>query len=294
MPRKSTSPKAEMTFFEHLDALRPHLFRGAVAFLIFFIAAFALKGFVIDMVLMGPSKPDFPTNKLLGWLAGLSGVDGLQPNAQQIKMINTTLGGQFNLHMRISFVTGLVLAIPYMLWEIWQFVKPALTARERRGTNMLVSYVSLCFFTGLMFGYFLIAPLSVNFLANYVASSDIDNMIDVNSYLSTVLNVSMATAAVFQLPLLVYFLTRIGLLTPAFMRKYRRHSIVVLTIFAAVITPPDIVSCLLVLAPLYGLYELGIYISARTRRRMERRREQEEAEFNAYPVVATGSGSESD
>lgn len=286
MPKgEKKSSELEMTFFEHLDALRPHLVRGVLVMLVLVIVAFACKGFIIDTVLMGPKSPDFPMNKLLAKISETTGVETLATEGSDFSMINTTMFGQFQLHITISVVTALVLSIPYLLWEIWQFVKPALTRRERKGTRMFVFYVSLCFFIGLSFGYFLIAPLTVNFLTNYVASADIVNMIDVGSYLSTVINASLISALMFQLPLLVYFLTRIGILSPAFLRKYRRHAIMILALFAALITPPDLMSLVLVLVPVYALYEFSVNLSARTRRKMDEREAAEEAEFHSRPTA---------
>ena len=190
-------------------------------------------------------------------------------------MINTALGGQFNLHMQVSMVTGVVLAVPYLLWELWRFVAPALTDYERYKSRMFVFYVSLCFFTGLLFGYFLIVPLSINFLAGYQASPDIANMIDVKSYLSTVLTVSVACAIVFQLPLLIYFLARMGIVTAAFLRKNRRYAIVLLAIgirrhYASQRVQPVSGRRRL----LYSLYEVSILLAAR----VERAKAREEAE----------------
>ncbi len=281
-PEKSSAN--EMTFFEHIEALRPHLVRSALALFVIMIAAFLSKRFVIDTVLMGPQSPDFPTNDFLcrvsHWLLGN---DSLCINKISLNMVNTALGGQFNLHMQISMVTGVVLAVPYLLWEIWRFVAPALTDYERHKSRMFVFAVSLCFFTGLLFGYFLIVPLSINFLSNYQASPDITNLIDIKSYLTTVLSVSVACAAVFQLPLLIYFLARMGIVTSAFLRKYRRHAIVLLTVVSAVITPPDLFSLVLVVLPLYMLYELSIVLAAR----VERAKAREEALSDAG---ASGEG----
>lgn len=223
--------------------MRPHLLRGGLALFVIMIAAFLSKRFIIDVLLMGPQSPDFPTNRILCHISHrLLGDATLCINSIKLNMINTALGGQFNLHMQVSMVTGVVLAVPYLLWELWRFVAPALTDYERYKSRMFVFYVSLCFFTGLLFGYFLIVPLSINFLAGYQASPDIANMIDVKSYLSTVLTVSVACAIVFQLPLLIYFLARMGIVTAAFLRKNRRYAIVLLAIVSAVITPPDVFS----------------------------------------------------
>ena len=286
MKREDTEP-SEMTFFEHIDALRPHLVRGAMAIVIVGVIAFFCKHLIIDTVLFGPKSPEFPTNRMLVWVgaewaqvaAWLNSTLGTSLNidsgsfsigADRFSVINTSLAGQFNLHMKISLVTGIALATPYVLWEFWRFVRPALTPQEIAGTNWFVFCVSLCFFSGLLFGYFIMVPLSVNFFANYQASAEIVNMIDIGDYLSTVIVVSMACAFMFELPLLIYFLTRMGIVSAGFLRRYRRHAFVVLLVIAAIITPPDIFSLVLVILPLYGLYELSIKLAARIERKQSR------------------------
>ncbi len=288
--QKKESSGSEMTFFEHLEDLRPHLVRAVLAFVVIAIVAFVFKGFIIDNLLFGPQKPDFPTNRWLcnmgyaladavSWCGGLFGAEWtMDPttlciNQTDFTVINNRLVGQFNLHLKVAMATGVVLGIPYMLWEIWQFVKPALTSGERKGTRMFVLYVSLGFFAGLLFGYYLIVPLSIHFFVNYSASENITNLIDVGSYSSQVVSIPLVSGLIFQLPLLVYFLTRIGLITPAFLRKYRRHAIIVLAVLAAIITPPDPFSLVLVMLPLYALYEFSIFLSVRT----ERKYQEEEA-----------------
>lgn len=293
MKREDTEP-SEMTFFEHIDALRPHLVRGAMAIVIVGVIAFFCKHLIIDTVLFGPKSPEFPTNRMLVWVGGewaqvaawLNSTLGTSLNidpgsfsigADRFSVINTSLAGQFNLHMKISLVTGIALATPYVLWEFWRFVRPALTPQEIAGTNWFVFCVSLCFFSGLLFGYFIMVPLSVNFFANYQASAEIVNMIDIGDYLSTVIVVSMACAFMFELPLLIYFLTRMGLVSAGFLRRYRRHAFVVLLVIAAIITPPDIFSLVLVILPLYGLYELSIKLAARIERKQSRENRPETA-----------------
>ncbi len=280
--KNKESSDSEMTFFEHLEDLRPHLMRAFGALFAIAVAAFVFKGFIIDTLLFAPQTPEFPTNRWLcsmgytindfvGWLGGLFNAEwSIDPtvlciNSEKVaEIVNNKLTGQFNLHIKVAMATGLALGIPYLLWEIWQFVKPALTATERKGTRLFVLWVSLCFFTGALFGYFVITPLSLHFFLNYNASESITNLIDISSYFSQVIGIPLGTGLIFQLPLLVYFLTRIGLVSPEFLRKYRRHAIVVLALLAAIITPPDIFSMILVMMPLYGLYELSIFLSART------------------------------
>ena len=281
--KREKSSDNEMTFFEHIEALRPHLVRGVMALIVVMIAAFIGKKFIIDTILMGPQSPDFPTNR---WLCDFSyavfGDNRVCINQMKFNMVNTALAGQFNLHMQVALATAIAVAVPYLLWEIWRFVVPALTEHERRKSRMFVLYVSLCFFAGLCFGYFLIAPLSVSFFAGYQASPEITNMIDVRSYLSTVLSVSIACAVGFQLPLRVYFLARLGLITASFRRRYRRHALILLCIISAIITPPDIFSLLLVVIPLYGLYECSILLAGR----VERQKAREEAAENVAGPAA--------
>jgi sec-independent protein translocase protein TatC len=249
------------------------------------IVAFIFKGIIIDGLLFGPQSPDFPTNRWLcgmgyrlndfmGWLGGLFGAEwSMDPtvlcinSGEPLQILNTKIVGQFSLHMKVAMATGFAIGIPYLLWEIWQFVKPALLPGERRGMRLFVLWVSLCFFTGALFGYYIITPLSLHFFRNYTASDTITNMIDPNSFFSQVIGIPLGTGLIFQLPLLVYFLTRVGIVTPAFLRKYRRHAVVLLAIVAAFITPPDLFSMILVMLPLYGLYEFSIFLSARTQRK---------------------------
>lgn len=266
MARHPENRADEMTVGEHFDALRPHLLRAAGAILSLVVVAFCCKDFLVDGVLFGPLRPDFPTNRLLAWLGQLSPAENPAVQPASLQLINTTVAGQFNLHLTVSFAAACAVGFPYLLWELWRFVRPALTANERHACRRFVGYVSAGFFVGLAFGYFLIAPLSIAFLTRYEVSGMVANLIDVHSYLATVLNVSLACAIVFQLPLLVWFLTRMGLLSAEWLRRYRRHAFVVLALLAAIITPPDAFSMILVLLPLYGLYEASIRIAARTAR----------------------------
>lgn len=273
--------RTEMTFFEHLDALRPHLVRGASAFLAIAIAAFCFKSLIIDHFLFGPAQPDFPTNRLLAWFGRLVGDDSFEAGYTNFNLINTKLAGQFSLTMTVSMVTGLILTIPYLLWELWRFIRPGLTWYERRNTNLFVFYVSLCFFVGVGFGYFVVAPLAINFFASWTASSTIVNMVDIGSFLRSVLSTSLACGLIFQLPVLMYFLARMGIVTAAFLRRYRKHAIVILAIVSAAITPPDLMSMFLVILPLIGLYELSIRIAGR----VERRKAREDAAIYGEPSV---------
>ena len=269
-----------MDFWDHLAALRPHLVRSAAVVAVLGTAAFFSKELLIDKVLFGPRSADFPTNRLLlafgewlqalcAWLDARTGwtltFDPAVFDVSRLdfRLINTSLAGQFNLHMKISLLAAVALAVPYVLWEFWRFVKPALTPREIAAARRFVWWVSLLFFGGLLFGYFVIPPLSIGFFVNYRASAAIVNMIDVGQYLSTVVAASLTSALVFQLPLLVRFLARVGLVTAEWLRHFRRHAFVGLLVVAAIVTPPDIFSLVLVVVPLYWLYEWSIRIAAR-------------------------------
>lgn len=270
----------ELDFWGHVAALRPHLVRSVLAVVLAGVAAFFCKEWIIDRVLFGPRSAGFPTNRLLAvfgealqslcagftaWTGLPLGFDAAAFDATNLdfRFVNTSLAGQFNLHMKISLLAGLAVAMPYVLWEFWRFVRPALTPRETAATQRFVLWVSLLFFGGLLFGYFIIAPLSVAFFINYEASPSIVNMIEAGQYLSMVAGVSLGSALLFQLPLLVHFLARMGLVTADLLRRYRRHAFVGLLVVAAVITPPDLFSLLLVVVPLCWLYELSIRIVAR-------------------------------
>lgn len=261
----TTKTPSEMSFGDHLEALRPHLVRSVVALFGLFIAAFCLKELLVEGILFGPTRADFPTNRLLHWIGELLNQEALFV-PQEVVLINTAMAGQLNLHLQISLWCAFVLAFPYLLWELWCFVRPALTVHEQRSCRHFVGWVSLGFFSGVAFGYLIMAPLTIHFLAGYTISAEIGNLIDIRSYLSTVIDLSLACAILFQLPLLIYFLTRMGLIGSAFLIRYRRHALVILALLAAVITPPDAFSMLLVLFPLLLLYEGSIRLSRRVER----------------------------
>ena len=210
---------------------------------------------------MGPKSPDFITNSLMYQLAESTDSEVLKINQKPITLINTTMAGQFNMHLMMAFYVALIVAIPYLLFELWLFVRPALTRSERRSSTRFILYIIMCMAIGICFGYFVLSPLSVNFLTGYIVSSDITNMIDVGSYISLVANLVLVCALVFELPVAVHFLSMTGLISAQLMKKYRRHAVVLLAVGAAIITPPDIMSMILVIIPLYLLYELSIKIA---------------------------------
>ena len=249
-----------MTFFEHLDALRPGLLRAVAVMLVTMVAAFMLKEPIMAAV-MGPQSPDFISNRAMFNLAEYMNSEVLKINQSPVTLINTTMAGQFNMHMMMAFYVALIVAIPYLLFELWLFVLPALSRKERRYSILFILYIVVCMALGIAFGYYILSPLSVNFLTGYRVSDNITNMIDVGSYISLVANLVLVCAIIFELPVAVHFLSKTGLLTASFMKRYRRHAIVVLAIGAAIITPPDIMSMILVIIPLYLLYEMSIWIA---------------------------------
>jgi sec-independent protein translocase protein TatC len=266
---------SEMSFLEHLEELRWHLIRSVVAVLIFSGAAFIFKQMVFDNIIMAPSKPDFLSTAwlcnfgakinalLVQWGIGNENPDVLCLNTNPLKLQSITMAGQFLAHIKISLITGFVMAFPYIALEFWRFITPALHSGEKKYARGAVFSISLLFLMGVSFGYFIICPLSVNFLANYQVSELAENNIKLMSYVSTVTAVSFAAGVMFELPAIIYFLSKVGLVTPEFLRKYRKHSIVIILLLSAVITPPDIFSQVLVCFPLIFLYEISIGISKR-------------------------------
>lgn len=257
LPNRELPEEGEMSFLEHLEVLRWHLVRSVASIFVVAIVAFIAKGFIFDTILLGPRDGDFWTYRMLCKYLNLLCFDEMP-----FDLINISMSGQFTTHIVVSLIAGLVVAFPYIVFEIWRFVKPGLYSSERKYANGMVFYVSVLFMLGVLFGYYFIAPLSVNFLGTYQVSETIRNQIDLNSYFTTIATLVLASGVVFELPVLIYFLTKIGVVTPDSLRQYRRHAVVGILILAAVITPPDISSQVLVFFPLMLLYEVSIWVSA--------------------------------
>ena len=228
----------EMSFLGHLEELRWHLVRSVSAITIIAIVLFFYKDFLFDDVLLAPKNPHFLTYRLLCYLSHrLNLGDSLCIQTMPFNLISIELSAQFTTHMWVAFIGGLIVASPYVLWETWLFIKPALYEKERRYARGIVFYTSGLFLTGVLFGYYVITPMSVNFLGSYQVSEEVKNTITLDSFISTVTTLSLLTGLVFELPIVIYFLTKIGIMSPKFMRTYRRHAIVVILIISAVITP---------------------------------------------------------
>lgn len=283
MTKKKTESDSEMSFLDHLEALRWHLVRASAAIMVGAVLAFVFSDFLFDEIIFGPKKADFITYRAFCKLSQYLGLgDSLCMTDMPFKIVNNEMGGQFSMHMWTSFVVGIIIAFPYIVYEVWRFVQPALYENERKHATGGIFYTSFLFLLGVSFGYFIIAPLSVNFLANYTVSDEIENYINISSYISTVTMVTLASGILFELPIFIFFLSKIGLVTPAFLKKYRKHALVLNLVASAIITPPDVVSQIIVALPIAFLYEVGIVISAR----VEKQKELEEKGRGNLPSVS--------
>ncbi len=269
---KGKNLEAEMSFFEHLETLRWHLIRSCIAIVVFLIAAFSFYDFIFDDIVMGPKSPDFWTYKALCRIGEWLNIEGMCVTEVPGTIINTQMAGQFLMQINSSLLIALMLGFPYLLYELWLFIKPALSDVERKSSSGFVFFATLLFVLGVSFGYFIVTPLAMNFLANYSISDSIANTITIQSYLSFVATLSLGCGIVFEMPILVFILSKIGILTPQFMRSSRRYSTVIILIISAIITPtPDMFTMLTVSFPMFLLYELSIVLSARVQKKREAR-----------------------
>lgn len=262
---KGKTMEAEMSFFDHIDVLRKHLLRSLLAVVIFTGAAFWWYDILFNTIIMGPDKPDFWTYRMMCKLAARFPSLGADFCITHIngKIINTEMAGQFTLQINSCVMAGVVLGIPYLLFELWLFIKPALHEKERKSASGFVFFASVLFFIGILFGYFIVCPLSVNFLTGFSVSPIIENTFTIDSYLSSVSTLTIGTGIIFELPVIIYILSLFGIMTPTFMRKSRRYAIVIILVIAAIVTPtPDMITMMVVAFPLYLLFELSIFVSA--------------------------------
>lgn len=268
------SEEKEMSFLDHLEELRWHLIRAFVSIVVFTIVAFLSAKWVFENIIFAPARPDFPTFKFLCKLGDFLNYEGLCITDIPFQVQSRNMTGQFTMHIMASFILGFIIAFPYVAWELWSFIKPGLQIKERKYSRGAVASISFLFFLGVSFGYFIIAPWMVYFLANYSISDMVVNEFDITSYVSTVVMLVFGAGLLFQLPVVVYFLTKIGIVSPKFLREYRKHSIIIILILAAILTPPDPLSQALISIPLYMLFEISILISAW----VAKRQAKEEAE----------------
>ncbi len=256
------SEEKEMSFLEHLEELRWHLIRSVIAILIGATVAFIFPDILFDKIVFAPAEQDFVTYQWLCSLAQLLEIPSLCIGQLPFTdFVSLQMGSQFTWHIWGSLIAGFIIAFPYVAWEIWRFIKPALHASEQKKITGIVFYVSMLFLIGIAFGYFLLAPLTVSFLGNYDVMGKVSNSPVFTSYISTILMVVLGCGILFELPIFIYFLARLGVVSPQFLKKYRKHAIVIILLLAAIVTPPDIASQILVAIPLTLLYEVSIIIA---------------------------------
>ena len=270
------NPEKEMSFLDHLEELRWHIIRSTIAVVIVGTLAFIAKDFIFDVLLFGPKSADFPTYKLLCRAARLIGMNSFCFEELPFRIQSRTMSGQFSAHIWTSVTAGIIIAFPYIIYEFWKFISPGLMPKERKHSKGFIIIASFLFFLGVLFGYYVITPLSINFLGSYRVSEEVFNDFDLSSYISLVRASVLASGLIFELPIVIYFLTKLGLVTPEILRKYRKFALVIVLIISAVITPPDIASQVIVAVPVTILYEISIYIS-RAVLRNNRKKEKEKA-----------------
>lgn len=274
MAKKTKDPN-EMSFLDHLEELRWHLIRATMAVVLIGSVAFLMKDFIFDTVIFGPKKADFPTYQLFCDLSRSLGFsEAFCSGGPNFRIQSRVMAGQFSAHIWTSIWAGFILGFPYLLFEMWRFISPGLYEKERRSSKGFILVASLLFFMGVLFGYYVVTPLSLNFLGNYTVSDEVFNDIDLQSYISTVRASVIACGLIFELPILIFFLTKIGLVTPEILRKYRKIALVIVLIISAVITPPDVASQIIVAVPVLILYQISIYISKIVLKRDAKRQAQ--------------------
>lgn len=278
---RQQNERGEMSFFDHIAELRKHILRSVLAIAVVGVVAFLNKDFVFNTLIFGPRYADFPTYRAL---CGISHAVGLGDNMcftpPVFNLITRQLGEVLMQHLYVSFWIGVIGAFPFIFWEFWKFVSPGLYEKERKAVRGVVGVCSLLFLLGVAFGYYVIAPFSISFLAGYTLEGlEVSPTLD--SYVTYMTMFTLPTGLIFEMPIVAYFLAKIGLVGAAFLRNFRRHAIVVILIIAAIITPPDVVSQTLVGIPLYALYEISILVVANVQRRRERLLAQEESQSRA-------------
>ena len=273
MAKKSKSDKDpnDMSFLEHLAVLRNHMLRALAYVGVFTIVAFIFKDILFDQILLAPKDAEFFTNEMFCRFGKWMNTDRLCLNTLVLNIQNIDLAGQFKIHLLISFFAGLVIASPFIFLEVYRFITPALKDVEKRHSSGMVFFTTILFLTGILFGYYIITPLTLNFLGGYTVSADVLNNITLKSYIRSVTSVTLSTGLAFELPILIYFLAKVGIITADFMKRYRKHAIVLFLVLSGIITPPDIISQFLVCIPLYILFEGSILIAKRIERQREAR-----------------------
>ncbi len=253
----------EMSFLDHLEALRKHLIRICIAIIILGFVAFFANEIIFDQIIFAPKNTDFITYRALCEISKMTGFDdAICVSEMNFTIQSRTMSGQFSTHLWTSIIAGFIIAFPYILWELWRFISPALYENERKHAKGFIFVASALFMIGILFGYYIITPLSINFLGTYQVSEIVLNEFDLSSYIELVVTSVVSCGLIFELPIIIYFLTKIGLVNPNILRGFRKYALVLILIVAAIITPPDITSQIIVSIPILILYEVSIYISA--------------------------------
>ena len=277
--RSRGEEKAEMTFIDHLEELRQHIIRSVIAILLMAAIIFIYRDWVFDNVITGPINPDFISYRLLCDFSHWAHMgDALCMPPVTINMQTTTFGGQFLSSISLALIGGILIAFPYIFWEFWRFIKPALKDKELKNTRFIIFWVSFFFFTGAAFGYFLLGPFTFNFLGSFTLGTKgvLETRPTLTDYLDNLTNLILGCGIAFELPVLAFILTKIGLITPVYLRKIRKYAAVIILLVAAIITPsPDWMSQLIVFIPLFTLYELSILVSARVSKQRIKEEEEE-------------------
>ncbi|NQW43414.1 MAG: twin-arginine translocase subunit TatC [Bacteroidetes bacterium] len=267
-----------MSFLDHVDDLRKHLVKSALAILVLSIIAFFYIDNIFDDIILGPLHHDFFTyRKLCEWSHSYYHNDQLCVKDFQITLQNTEMAGQFMMSFKLAFLAGIILSMPYILYQVWKFIQPALNQKETKGSKGFVFYTGFLFGLGILFGYFVLCPISINFFATYTLSPLVKNEINIQSIVSFMSLLVLGTGLIFELPVLMYFLARIGIISSTFLKKYRKYAFVIILIVAAIVTPPDIVSQVILTIPLYMLFEIGVFIT----KRVENNKKKAEDDYQA-------------
>ncbi|OEK08873.1 twin arginine-targeting protein translocase TatC [Flavivirga aquatica] len=265
----------EMSFLDHLEDLRWHLIKICLAVVIVATLAFIFSRFIFNSIIFAPLDMSFPTYEFLCNIAKFIDVDSTFCNETMPAIIqNRTMAGQFSADIWTAILGGFIISFPYVIYQLWRFISPGLHENERKHSRGFIIISSILFFIGILFGYYIITPLSINFLVNYNISDIVDNQIDISSYIGLVRSSALAAGLIFELPIIIYFLTKIGLVTPEFLKKYRKYALVIVLILSAIITPPDIASQVIVAVPILVLYQTSIYISKIVIRNQKRKEKQ--------------------
>jgi sec-independent protein translocase protein TatC len=268
------STENEMSFLDHLEELRWHLIRSSLAIIILATLAFIAKDFIFDTLIFGPKKADFWTYELFCNISKMMG-QGTSFCIQELpfRIQSRAVSGQFSAHLWTSITAGFIIAFPYVLLEFWRFIRPGLHANERKNARGFIFVASILFFMGVLFGYYIVTPLSINFLGSYTVSNEVFNDFDLDSYIGLLRAAVLSAGFIFELPILMYFLTKIGIVTPNFLRSNRKFAIVIVLSISAIITPPDIASQIIVTIPILILYEVSIVISKIVFKRQQKNNE---------------------